>query len=86
MQTVKIRRVGNSNVISLPRGITERGFAEGQEVWLVPLQTGRILLIAEDHLDDFVAEMGRRVIDENREALEKLPAYDRAPASEAAVR
>jgi antitoxin component of MazEF toxin-antitoxin module len=46
MQTVKIRRVGNSNVISLPRWLEPQGYTEGAAVAVVPLRSGRILLAA----------------------------------------
>jgi hypothetical protein len=82
---MKIRRVGNSNVVSLPRGLETRGFAAGQAVAMVPLQPGRLLLIAEEHLDDFLTEMGRQVITETRAAVETLTARDRSEATIAII-
>lgn len=77
VNTVKVRRVGNSNVVSLPRDLEQLGFREGTAVVVVPTPTGEVLLIPAERLDTFINELGARVIEENREALEKLAAYDR---------
>jgi antitoxin component of MazEF toxin-antitoxin module len=76
MQTVKIRRVGNSNVISLPRGLEPQGYTEGAAVAVVPLRSGRILLVPADQIDAYIDEIGQRIVKEDREALDKLAAYD----------
>ncbi len=34
MDIVKIRKVGNSNVITLPRGLLELGFTEGKLIFV----------------------------------------------------
>ena len=77
MNTVKVRRVGNSNVISLPRGFERMGFTEGVEVALVPLRNGQIMLVRGEDLAAVIDNIGQQVIDRNREALNKLAAYDR---------
>lgn len=42
MQMVKVRRVGNSNVISLPREFEEQGFTPGATVIIEALPTGEL--------------------------------------------
>jgi len=81
---VKIRRVGNSNVISLPRSLERHGFTEGAAVTVVPLRSGQVLLVPAEKLDDFIDELGQRVLDQNRDAIDKLAAYDRGEVEVAA--
>jgi len=77
VESVKIRHVGNSNVISLPRTFEDLGYREGVEVVVESLPTGELLIIPAAQLRAHIRELGRRAIAENREALEKLAAYDR---------
>jgi antitoxin component of MazEF toxin-antitoxin module len=42
MMMVKVRRVGNSNVISLPRELEDRGFIPGTMVLMDVLPTGEL--------------------------------------------
>jgi antitoxin component of MazEF toxin-antitoxin module len=77
MRIVKIRRVGNSNVITLPREFEAPGFSAGDEVVLDRTPDGGLhLLPARPVHEDFQARV-RRVVAENREALDMLAAYDR---------
>lgn len=77
MNTVKVRRVGNSNVVSLPRDLEKLGFVEGAAVAVVPLRTGQVMLVPSEQLDAFIDEIGQQVLERNRGALDKLAAYDR---------
>lgn len=83
MQTVKIRRVGNSNVVSIPRGLEKLGFAEGTSVAVVPTRTGELILIPADRLDDYIDEVGRRVVERHGAALDKLAAHGRGQGGSA---
>jgi antitoxin component of MazEF toxin-antitoxin module len=69
MRTVKVRRVGNSNVVSLPRELESLGFAAGAAVAVVPTRTGEIVLIPAERLDGYVEDLSRHIVDENRSAL-----------------
>jgi antitoxin component of MazEF toxin-antitoxin module len=80
MNAVKVRRVGNSNVVSLPKGMDKLGFAEGTSVFLIPTRTGEIVMVPADRLDAYIDALGQRVVEENREALEILAAHDRDEA------
>ncbi len=77
MHMVKIRRVGNSNVITLPQQLEAAGYTSGASVFIEQTDSGDLLILPEDRLEERNNETGRRVIEENREALEMLAAYDR---------
>ncbi len=77
MIVMKIRRVGNSNVVSIPRELEGSGYTPGSSVILERTPTGELLLIPESRLRARVRSIGRRAIEENREALRMLEEYDR---------
>lgn len=77
MQVVKIRRVGNSNVVTLPHELEAAGYTAGTSVVVEQTSTGEVLLVPEARVRESIREIGRRVIREDREALELLAAYDR---------
>lgn len=77
MDLVKVRRVGNSNVVSLSRDFEALGYTEGAEVVIESLPGGELLLMPATRLRDQIRAIGRRAIAENRAALDKLAAYDR---------
>jgi antitoxin component of MazEF toxin-antitoxin module len=64
MKVVKIRRVGNSNVISIPREFEARGYAPGSSVLVEELPDGDLRII------------GGRLVAEHGEALEILANHD----------
>jgi antitoxin component of MazEF toxin-antitoxin module len=80
VQLVKIRRVGNSNVISLPRSLEQSGYMPGTEVLVDTLPSGEVVLHLASGVREHIRAAGRRIIAENREALDILEAYDRDPA------
>jgi antitoxin component of MazEF toxin-antitoxin module len=77
MKIVRVRRVGNSNVVSLPRALERLGYRAGAEVAVEELPNGDLRLIPTDHLTARFREMSRETVEENREALDRLAAYDR---------
>ena len=81
MQVVKIRRVGKSNVITLPHHLEAAGYAPGTTIVVEQTPTGELLLVPESRVRERVQEIGRRVIAEHREALDLLAAYDRGEAT-----
>ena len=80
MQIVKIRRVGNSNVVTLPHQFEAAGYTPGISVVIEQAPTGELILMPEDRVRTRVREIGRRVIEEHREALDLLEAFDRGEA------
>ena len=81
MQIVKIRRVGNSDVVTLPHQLEAAGSTPGTSVVIEEAPTGELILMPEDWVRARVREIGRRVIEQDREALDLLAAYDRGEAN-----
>lgn len=78
MKVVKIRRVGNSNVVTLPRALESRGFAPDTEVAVEETENGELRIIPTSHLRDLIRETGKKVVAENRQALDILAEHDKA--------
>jgi antitoxin component of MazEF toxin-antitoxin module len=75
VELVKIRRVGNSNVVTLPRAFAARGFDVGTYV-LLEERDGELIL-RRATVTEAVREVAREVVQEDQEALDYLAAYDR---------
>ena len=80
MHIVKIRRVGNSNVITLPREYESAGYTAGTSVVVELTAGGELVLLSEGRARTRIGEIGRRVVAEHREALDLLLAHDRGEA------
>lgn len=80
MKIVKVRRVGNSNVISIPRELEGRGFAPGTPVLVEELESGELRVMPTDQVHDRIRKVGRRVLGEHAETLKILAEHD--PGSE----
>jgi antitoxin component of MazEF toxin-antitoxin module len=76
MKVNRVRRVGNSKVISLPPELSEMGFHDGAQVMIQGLPSGEVRLVPTSRLYSLVREYGRRVVAENREALDILAGHD----------
>jgi antitoxin component of MazEF toxin-antitoxin module len=77
MKINRVRRVGNSKVLSLPRELERVGFVDGAQIVIQELPSGEVRLLPADHLRAMVREYGRRVVGENRKALDILADHDR---------
>lgn len=73
---VKIRRVGNSNVISLPRAFEDQGFTPGTTVLIDTLPTGELRISQAVTVRRITRERADQLVEENREALDLLAAQD----------
>lgn len=80
MKVMKIRRVGNSNVVSLPHELESHGYAPGATVMIEETPTGELRIVPTDRVRAFIREAGRKVIQEDQEALSMLAEYERAQA------
>jgi antitoxin component of MazEF toxin-antitoxin module len=69
----RVRRVGNSNVVSIPREYEANGYTPGTSVLVEELPGGELRLLPTEKLGEQIAEIGRRVVDEHTEAL-RIPA------------
>jgi antitoxin component of MazEF toxin-antitoxin module len=76
MKIVKVRRVGNSNVISIPRELEGRGFVPGTPVLVEELESGELRIMRTDQVHDRIREIGQRVVSEHPEALKILAEHD----------
>lgn len=84
MKVVKVRRVGNSNVVSIPREFEARGYAAGTSVLVEELESGELRIIPTEQVRDRIRGIGQRVVDEHAEALQILAEHD--PDDESAKR
>jgi antitoxin component of MazEF toxin-antitoxin module len=77
MDVVKVRRVGNSNVVTLPKYLEDLGYEAGSEVAVERLEDGELRLIPAKKLQELIRAAGRRVIKEDAQALQILADHDR---------
>ena len=59
MKIVKVRRVGNSNVVSIPRELETRGFAPGTPVLIEELESGELRIMPTEQVRDRIRDIGR---------------------------
>ena len=72
MDVVKVRRVGNSNVITVPKDLESKGFSTDSQVVIEELESGQLLITPAALMRQRVRAIGREVIAEDAEALEIL--------------
>jgi antitoxin component of MazEF toxin-antitoxin module len=72
---VKVRRVGNSNVVSIPREFEASGYAPGETVLIEELADGELRMLPTDRVRERVRQVAARVVADHSEALEILDAY-----------
>src|ERR1700691_2206618 len=76
MKVVKVRRVGNSNVISIPREFEARGYAPGSSVLVEELPGGELRVMSTEKVRERIRDIGGRLVAEHGEALEILANHD----------
>ena len=76
MKIVKIRRVGNSNVVSIPRELESHGYAPGTSVLVEELDGGELRILPTEQLRERIRTLGERVVAEHPEALKILSEHD----------
>jgi antitoxin component of MazEF toxin-antitoxin module len=76
MKVVKVRRVGNSNVISIPREFEARGYAPGSSVLVEELSGGELRIMSTEKVRERIHDIGERVVAEHGEALQILADHD----------
>jgi antitoxin component of MazEF toxin-antitoxin module len=77
MRAVKIRRVGNSNVITIPSEFESDGFIPGASVVIDRAPGNSLHIIPETEVRRMIREAGRQIMQEDRETLDILAAHDR---------
>lgn len=76
MKVVKVRRVGNSNVVSIPREFEASGYTPGAEVLVEELADGELRILPADRVRERVRQAADRVVREHPEAMDILANYD----------
>jgi antitoxin component of MazEF toxin-antitoxin module len=76
MKVVKVRRVGNSNVISIPREFEANGYAPGASVLVEELAGGELRIMSTEKVRERIRDIGARLVAEHGEALEILANHD----------
>ncbi len=76
MKVVKVRRVGNSNVISIPREFEAQGYAPGSSVLVEELPGGELRIMSTEKVRQRIHKLGERVVAEHGEALQILAEHN----------
>jgi antitoxin component of MazEF toxin-antitoxin module len=76
MKVVKVRRVGNSNVVSIPRELEARGYTPGTSVLVEELDNGELRIIPTEQVSERIRSIGHRVVADHAEALRILAEHD----------
>jgi antitoxin component of MazEF toxin-antitoxin module len=76
MKIVKVRRVGNSNVVSIPREFEASGYTPGASVLVEELADGELRILPTDRVRERVRQIADRVVREHPEAIEILANHD----------
>jgi antitoxin component of MazEF toxin-antitoxin module len=76
MKVVKVRRVGNSNVISIPREFEAHGYAPGDSVLVEELPDGELRVMSTEKVRERIRDVGKRLVSKHGEALEILADHD----------
>ncbi len=72
MKITKIRRIGNDNVLSLPRELEAIGYVPDSSVLIEELPDGGLRISQASHVRERIKDEGRRLVDEHPEALRIL--------------
>lgn len=76
MKIVKVRRVGNSNVVSIPREFEASGYTPGSSVLVEALGGGELRILPTDRVRERVRQIATKVVNEHPEAMEILANHD----------
>ncbi len=76
VKIVKVRRVGNSNVVSIPREFEASGYTPGTSVLVEELADGELRILPTERVRERVRQIATRVVSEHPEAMEILANYN----------
>lgn len=76
MKVVKVRRVGNSNVISIPREFEANGYVPGASVLVEELPGGELRIVSTEKVREHIRSIGERVVADHAQALQILADHD----------
>ena len=73
---MRIRRIGNSNMVALPSEFEAAGYGPGVEVVVQETAQGELRIIRADLAAESVSEAARRLAVRHRRTLERLAEHD----------
>jgi antitoxin component of MazEF toxin-antitoxin module len=76
MKIVKVRRVGNSNVVSIPREFEASGYTPGSSVMVEELSDGELRILPTDRVRERVRQVADRLVSDHPEAMDILANHD----------
>jgi antitoxin component of MazEF toxin-antitoxin module len=76
MKIVKVRRVGNSNVVSIPREFEASGYTPGSSVLVEDVGDGELRILPIERVRERVRGIADRIVGEHPEAMEILANHD----------
>jgi antitoxin component of MazEF toxin-antitoxin module len=76
MKIVKVRRVGNSNVVSIPREFEASGYTPGSSVLVEELADGELRILPTDRVRERVRQVADRLVSGHTEAMDILANHD----------
>ena len=69
MRIVQIRRIGDNNVVPIPKEFEARGYVPGSLVIVEELPRGELRILPPDQTKERVRDVGRHIVAEHGEAL-----------------
>ncbi len=69
IKIVKVRRVGNSNVVSIPREFEASGYTPGSFVLVEDLGGGELRILPTDKVREGVRQVADRIVEEHSAAM-----------------
>jgi antitoxin component of MazEF toxin-antitoxin module len=76
MKMVKVRRVGNSNMVALPKEWETSGFGPGAYVLVERDQAGEVRMLRADGMTNRIDAIAGEMIEKHAEALRILAEHD----------
>jgi len=73
---IKVRRVGNSNMVALPKEWETSGFGPGAHLLVERDQTGEVRMLRADGITDRIDALADEMIEKHAEALRILAEHD----------
>jgi antitoxin component of MazEF toxin-antitoxin module len=77
MKGMRIRRIGNSNMVALPSELEEVGYYPGIEVLVHAMPGGELRIVRADLARESTTDLARRLAETHRRTLEGLADHDR---------
>ena len=79
MKIVKVRRVGNSNMVALPKEWESSGFGPGSYVLVERDQAGEVRLLRAGDISERIDAIAGEMIEKHAKALKILAEHDAKP-------